>query len=69
MQLSRLDEIELFSLTLWRSERGWTAGAQRQAGDQVRYATAAKASEAIAAVLPIVPPLPVPAPIVPPLPY
>lgn len=49
--LSLLDSQPLFSLTLWRSESGWTAGVQKQAGDMVRYATASSASEAVEKLL------------------
>lgn len=62
MQLSQLDAGDLFSLTLWKNEAGYCAGVQKFAGDQVRYETRPKASEAIAAALELVvssvPPLP-----------
>jgi hypothetical protein len=60
--LSILDSQPLFSLTLWRSESGWTAGVQKQAGDMVRYATAPSASEAVARLFraAVVPACPVP---------
>lgn len=40
---------DLFSLTLWRSADGFTAGVQKHAGDMVRYETRPKAQEAIEA--------------------
>ena len=52
MDLRRLDEEELFSLTLWRSEGGYTVGVQKRAGDLVRYSKGKTISEAIEALFP-----------------
>lgn len=47
--LAALDDI--FSLTLWRSADGFTAGVQKHAGDLVKYETRKTASAAIEAAL------------------
>lgn len=62
MRLDALDDVQLFSLTLWKNEAGFCAGVQKQAGDLVRYETRKTASAAIVAAIklcvPIVPPPP-----------
>lgn len=47
MDLSCLDAIELFSLTIWRADGVYTVGVQRRAGDIVQYSKAGKLSEAV----------------------
>lgn len=48
MQLSDLDAIELFSLTMWRADGVFTVGVQKHAGDLVKYTKRPTLSEAIA---------------------
>ncbi len=66
MLLTELDSRELFSLTMWKSERGFCVGVQRFAGDQVHYATRQVLSDAITAAVEAV--NPAPAVVVPPCP-
>lgn len=58
MQVSRLDDLNLFSVTIWRSERGCTVGVQQFAGDAVRYETRKTIAAALDALFPAAPPLP-----------
>lgn len=51
MQLTALDNAQLFSISAWHSSDGWTVGTQRFAGDPVKYATRRTLSEAIAALV------------------
>ena len=54
MQLEALDDIELFSLTMWRADGVFTVGVQRHAGDMVRYSKAGRLSEAVEAAVGLV---------------
>jgi hypothetical protein len=63
VQLSQLDDIPLFSLTMWKSEGGYCVGVQKFAGDQVLYETRRTVSAAVEAAVgalasPALPPLP-----------
>ncbi|XUM19797.1 hypothetical protein ACRAVF_19215 [Bradyrhizobium oligotrophicum S58] len=48
-----LDELDLFSITIWRSERGYTVGVQKNAGDLVRYETRKTIAAAVDALFPV----------------